>query len=363
MHVHELDTPALLVDLDRLEANMARMADLARRHSVALRPHTKTHKSPDIARMQLAAGAAGITCAKLGEAEVMAQAGVDDILIANEIIGGPKFERLIALARRVRACVAVDSLPGAEALNDALRRAGQELDVVIEINCGQNRCGVLPGEPALELAQQVAGCDHLRLRGLMTHGGHAYNQTSREAIEEIGRQEGVVMVETAELLRRHGIPVDTVSVGSTPTALYCSAVPGVTEMRPGTYVFYDLTQKDLFACSEDDWALSVLATVVSHPAPDRVVVDAGKKALTSDPRGRTGKAGGYGWIPEKRATVARLSEEHGVIESTGAFEIGEKVRIIPNHACVVVNMFDEMYGIRGTRVERTFEIAARGKMR
>ncbi len=368
MHLQQLDTPALLIDLDRLEANIARMAALAKSHGVNLRPHTKTHKCPEIAKMQIAAGASGITCAKLGEAEAMAAAGIDDILIANEIIGEQKFKRLIELSTKAKVCAAVDSVFGAQSLNAALAQArrggqaGQTLEVVIEINCGQNRAGVLPGEETLQLANNLVQFKQLTLRGLMTHGGHAYNQTSREAIEKIGREEGRVMVETAERLRRNGIPVETVSVGSTPAARYCAAAPGVTEIRPGTYVFYDLTQVDLFACELDDCALAVLATVISCPSKHRAVIDAGKKAFTSDPRGRSGKEGGYGWVVEKEVAITRLSEEHGVIESDARFEIGEKVRILPNHACVVVNQFDEMYGVRTGRVEQVFKIAGRGKM-
>ncbi|MFQ5483048.1 MAG: alanine racemase [Nitrospinaceae bacterium] len=235
-------------------------------------------------------------------------------------------------------------------------------DVVIEINSGQNRAGVLPGDQTLQLAQEVAGLKHLNLRGLMTHGGHSYIQTSEEAIKKIGLQEGRVMVETARLLRQNRIPVETVSTGSTPTARYCGSVTGVTEIRPGTYVFNDLTQIDLFACTLKDCALSVLATVTSRPAANRVVLDAGKKALSSEPAGRAGKKGGYGFIPEKSKVISRLSEEHSVIETDTDFDIGEKVHIIPNHACVVVNLFDEMYGIRNDRVEKVFKIEARGKM-
>ncbi|NIR50176.1 D-TA family PLP-dependent enzyme [candidate division KSB1 bacterium] len=362
MHYQELDTPALLIDLDRMEANLNRMASVAKKCSVDLRPHTKTHKCPEIAKMQSDAGAVGITCAKLGEAEVMAEAGLDDILIANEIIGTKKFERLKDLSKKARLCVAVDSIYGAESLNAALEQDGQTLDVVIEINCGQNRAGLLPGKPALDLAQKIGQLKHVNLRGLMTHGGHSYNESSKEGIQKIGQHEGSVMVETAELLRKNGIEVETVSTGSTPTAQYCGSVDGVTEIRPGTYIFYDLTQIDLFACALKDCALFVLATVTSHPAPDRIILDAGKKALTSDPASRSGGKGGYGFLPEKNSLIRRLSEEHGIIESDAEFEIGEKVRIIPNHACVVVNMFDEMYGIRNSQVEKVFTIEGRGRM-
>lgn len=361
MQLQNLDTPALLIDLDRMESNISRMADFTKRRGIDLRPHTKTHKCPEIAKQQLAAGAVGITCAKVGEAEVMAAAGVDNILIANEIIGEQKFKRLLELARNAKICIAVDSEYGAKSLNKALEAAQQSLEVVIEINCGQDRAGVLPGEAALELAKKVVQCSHLKLRGLMTHAGHSHNEVTEEAIKKIGTEEGTLMVQTADLLRQNGIPIETVSTGSTPTVQYCT-VEGVTEIRPGTYVFYDLTQKDLFACELEDCALSVLATVTSTPAADRVVVDAGKKALTSEPHGRAGKNSGYGLILEHGATVNRLSEEHGVIFTDSRLEIGEKVRIIPNHACVVVNMFDEMYGIRDRRVENIFRIEGRGKM-
>jgi len=362
MHYSQLDTPALLIDLVRLQANINKMAALADRNNVALRPHTKTHKCPEIAKLQVARGARGITCAKLGEAEVMAAAGLDDILIANQIIGETKYERLLSLSRKVRICVAVDSVVGIRELHSFFVAAGQMLDVMIEINCGQNRAGVLPGNEALELARLVSELESLRLRGLMTHGGHSYNETSREAIATIGQHEGKVMVETATLLRNAGVDVDTVSTGSTPTAPYCAGVPGVTEIRPGTYIFCDLTQAELFACKREDCALSVLATVTSRPAADRTIVDAGKKSLTSDPAGRTGNNTGYGFVLEKNATLTRLSEEHGIIDAAVDCRIGEKVRILPNHVCVVVNMFDEMYGIRQGQVETTFKVAGRGKL-
>jgi len=362
MQFKELDTPALLINLDCMERNISQMADFARRQGIDLRPHTKTHKCPEIAKMQLNAGAVGITCAKISEAEIMAAGGLKDILIANEIIGAQKFKRLIELAKKVRLCIAVDSEFGVKSLNQALEQAEQTLEVVIEINCGQNRAGVLPGEATLALAKKIADCSRLKLRGLMTHGGHSYNEISKEGIEEVGIREGTVMVESADLLRQNGISVETVSTGSTPTAQYCGSVEGVTEIRPGTYVFYDLTQTELFACSPEDCALSVLATVTSTPAADRVVVDAGKKALTSDPRGRAGQNGGFGFIPEKGVSITKLSEEHGVIQTDSKFAIGEKVRIIPNHACVVVNMFDELHGIRNGQVEKVFRIEGRGKM-
>jgi D-serine deaminase-like pyridoxal phosphate-dependent protein len=347
-----------------LEANISNMAAFAKSQGVHLRPHTKTHKCPEIAKMQMEAGAVGITCAKIGEAEAMAAAGLHDILIANEIIGEIKFKRLIELSKQVKLCVAVDSVFGAQSLNSAFEQANRTLEVVIEINCGQNRCGVLPGEDALKLAKEIVQFNHLRLRGLMTHAGHVYHQTTREGVQKVGLHEGKIMVETAELLRKNDIPVEVVSTGSTPTAKYCGSVKGVTEIRPGNYVFYDLTQIDLFSCTLQDCALSVLATVSSRPTENRTVIDAGKKALTPEPLRGAEKigGGGFGFIQEKNATLTHLSEEHGVIESQVDFEIGEKVRITPNHACVVVNMFDELYGIREGQVEKVFKIEGRGKL-
>ncbi len=362
MDYSELDTPALLIDLDRMERNISGMADLARRHIVALRPHTKTHKCPDIAKIQIENGAVGITCAKIGEAEVMVRAGVTDIVIANEVIGEQKYRRLLALLDKANVCVAVDSEFGANGLNAALAAANLKIDVMVEVNCGQDRSGVLPGEHTLQIARYVQGLPQLRLRGLLTHGGQAYNKGSIAEIAEVGQHEGQVLVETADLLRKNGIEVSTVSVGSTPTVNYCSSVPGVTEIRPGTYVFNDLTQVELFASKIKDCALSVLATVTSKPAADRVILDTGKKSLTADTAGRLGHAKGFGLIPAKNTVISRLSEEHGVIISETDFTIGEKVRIIPNHACVVVNMFEAMYGVRGQEVERTFTVAGRGKV-
>jgi len=362
MRYTDIDTPALLVDLDRMEANITRMADLAKRHGVNLRPHTKTHKCPDLAKLQVESGATGITCAKIGEAEVMAAAGLDDILIANEIVGEHKLWRLLKLAQKCKLCVAVDSEFGAGTLNQALEQTQQTLDVVIEVNCGQDRCGVLPGGPALKLAKQIAEFSQLRLAGLMSHGGHVYHATTREDVERIGRHEGRVMVETAELLRSNGISIDVVSTGSTAAADSCARVEGVTEIRPGTYIFYDLTQVDLCACALEDCALSVLATVISRPSPRRTVLDAGKKTLTSEPGGRTGNNGAFGFLPAHNCIISRLSEEHAIIESDCEFAIGEKVKIIPNHVCVVVNMFDKMYGIRNGEAERMLNITARGKV-
>jgi len=359
MHLKDIDTPALLVDLDRLEDNLVRMKNLAENNNVHLRPHTKTHKSPEIAKMQIEKGANGITCAKISEAEIMAEAGLDDILIANEIIGAIKHRRLIDLAENIKLCVAVDSLFGIQTLAAAFSAAERQIEVVIEINCGQDRCGVAPGPQVLELAVEIQRQRGLQLRGLMSHGGHAYNQNGQAEIEKVGLAESNTIVDLAELLRSNDIEVNTLSVGSSPAAQYCAAVPGITEIRPGTYVFNDRTQVALQACATENCALSVLATVMSKPTASRAVIDAGRKVLTSD-MARPGEGAGFGWVVEKNSTVTRLSEEHGMIDADAKFEIGEKVNVIPNHVCVVVNMLNKIYGVRNGNVEHIFEVAGRG---
>ena len=361
-----LDTPCLVVDLDRLERNLAEMAEYARTHGLALRPHLKTHKTAEIARMQQAHGVVGFTCAKVGEAEAFAAAGVlDDVLIAYQIVGDRKIERLLRLAERVRVTVAVDSVAVAEPLSRAALARGMRLDIVIEVDTGLRRAGVEPGEPVLRLAREIIEMPGLRLRGLMTHEGHAGRASTTEELEGLARMAGEAMVASAELLRREGIPVDVVSVGSTPAAFATTRVPGITEMRPGTYVFYDAAAFRFGRIGPDRVALRVLATVISRPAPDRAVIDAGSKTLTYDPPppGRTG----YGYVVEyPDAVISRLSEEHGVIEfppGTKGPQVGERIEIIPNHVCPVVNLQDELFVVREGEFVGTWRVIARGCVR
>lgn len=356
---HE-NTPAVVVDLDRLERNIREMADFAAQNRVALRPHVKTHKSPAIAKMQLAAGARGITVATLREAEAMAAAGCDDILMAYTVVGPDKYHRLIELARRVRLAVAVDSSRGARPLSEAFSNAGISLDVMVEVDTGQHRCGVLPGTDAARLATEVAALPGLHLRGIMTHEGHSYLQQDADAIARTARDAGEEMRKTAEEIRTHGISVPVISMGSTPTARLVGLEPGVTEIRPGNYVFYDMTQVTLGVVPYERCSLRVRCRVISRPAPDRAVIDAGSKTLSSD-RGKYGAvAEGYGLVlkgdaPIPGAVLERLSEEHGVmaIPAGTTLEVGDIVEVIPNHACPVVNLADTMIGVRnGENVER-----------
>jgi D-serine deaminase-like pyridoxal phosphate-dependent protein len=299
----------------------------------------------------------------------MARHGLDDIQVANQVIGATKIGRLLDLAEYLgptgRISCAVDSLAGAAALSAACVRRGVRLGVLVEVDSGLHRCGLASVGDVAALSRAVMGLDGLDLLGLLTHAGHAYGAKTPEDVRRIGTHEGALLAGMAETLRRGGIPIGTVSVGSTPTARHAGEVAGVTELRPGNYIFNDMTQVALGVASMDQCGLTVLATVISTPAPGRAVLDAGAKALALD-KGAQGSTllQGHGTILGKRATLARLSEEHGVIEHQGEqFVIGEKVRIVPNHACPVVNLFDYAWLVEGEKIVGRVGIAARGKMR
>lgn len=365
--VEELDTPALVVDEDRLDDNIRRMAEFARQHGVALRPHVKAHKTPEIAHRQIRAGAIGITVAKLGEAEVMADAGIDDILVAYPIVGPAKVDRLLALARKVKVSTIVDSLEGATPLSEAFAASGMALDVLIKVDTGLGRCGLPPGEPVVSFAREVSRLPGLRFRGICTHAGHAYGARNDDERRRIGREEGQIMAETARLLTAAGYPPQIVSVGSTPTATISGTIPGVTEIRPGNYAFNDAIQIALGSALPSQVSLFVLCRVISHPAPDRAIIDAGSKTFGLDAGAHgTRLVSGYGRIVNKEdIVIERLSEEHGILrlppgEST--VRIGELFRVVPNHACSVVNNFDQLAVVSGGMVKDYWRVAARGKL-
>lgn len=356
--LHDLDTPALVVDLDALESNIAEMAEVARTAEVRLRPHTKTHKCPAIARMQVDAGASGITVAKLGEAEVMADAGFDDILVAYPIFGAAKLARLRALMR-ASVRVTTDSVEVAEGLGSIGRDLGRDVPVLVEVDTGLHRLGRPPGEPTVELVSEISRIQGVEVLGLLTHAGHAYASADALALRAIAEREGQALVATTELCERAGIPLREISVGSTPTARIVAGVAGVTEVRPGTYVFNDGNMVGLGVASEATCAASVLATVISRPAPDRFVIDAGTKSLAAD-------GGGLGAIRGRPGlSLEFLSEEHGVGRCSGGEDvaIGDRVEVIPVHICPCVNLFDVAYGVRGGEVVEELEIAGRGKVR
>lgn len=370
MNKRELDTPALLVDVSGLARNIARMQELAHGFGVRLRPHTKTHKSPRIAQWQVEAGAAGITVAKLGEAEVMAEAGLDDILIANQVIGEEKTRRLASLADRVRLALLVDSEEGVRQADAAAGAAGATIDVLIEIDTGKGRCGLADISDIARIAELVSGRRHLRLRGVETHEGHVAGGGDPETMRRLAREAGRRAVHIAEDLRGRGHEVSEISVGSTPAAPYTAAVEGITEMRPGTYVFNDVNQMAIGQATADDCSLRVLATVISRPAADRAVLDAGSKSLFSEPV-RNNFAlpdySGYGHIPaHPRVRITSLSEEHAVVHlppGTAFPGVGGKVEIIPNHVCPAVNLHDTLHVVEGDDVVERWPVAARGRIR
>ena len=359
--VNDVPTPAVLIDVDVLERNVARMAQRARAAGVRLRPHAKTHKLLEVGRLQLGAGARGLSLAKTSEAEVFAAAGFDDIFVAYPVVGADKGRRLLALADRIRLAVGVDSVEGARTLGTVFAAAGRRLDVRLKVDTGLHRVGVLP-EQAIGVARAIADVPGLELKGVFTHAGHAYGETDAQGVAAVGHHEGGTLSAVAEALRGAGLEIAEVSVGSTPTARHAMTVAGVTECRPGNYVYNDATQVSLGTCALEDCAMTVIATVVSVPAPDRAVLDAGSKTVSSDPL--RPRAEGHGWVLGRKARLAKLSEEHGVlaVEDGERFRVGERVQVLPNHACVVSNLHDRVLAVRGERVEAEWRVAARGRV-
>jgi D-serine deaminase-like pyridoxal phosphate-dependent protein len=358
----EADTPALLVDLDRLDANIAEMASLARQAGVDLRPHFKTHKSVAIARRQIAAGAIGVTVAKLDEAAALIDGGVTDILLAHQVVGPPKLGRAMELASRSRLTLAVDGIEGARAISGAAVGVGLRIPVSIEIDCGLRRCGVRAADAAA-LASALSDLPGITLDGVFTHAGNSYAATSREQIEAIALDEAAAVREAAEGIRATGLAVRVTSAGSTPTAELVVREPGVTELRAGNYVFYDAMQVALGTIPADRPALTVSAVVVSRPTPERAVIDAGSKTFGLD-KGAHGLmvVDTYGHVLGVDASLDRLSEEHGIltVRAESTLAVGDHVRIVPNHACAVGNLGRVYFGVRDGIIEEIIPIDSAG---
>jgi D-serine deaminase-like pyridoxal phosphate-dependent protein len=351
----QVDTPSLLVDLDRLEANIQRMADFAAEHTVALRPHIKTHKCPEVARLQREAGAVGFTCAKVSEAEVFARAGFTDLLIANQITGPVKIDRLTDLAREARLTAAVDNPDNLVNLDRACADKGVRLGVLVEVDLGMKRCGVQPGPAVLELAAQAEDLSHLDFRGLQAYEGHLVLLEDPDERAEQVREAFRPLEQVIADLEAAGLSPEMVSGGGTGTYDTAGAETPLTELQVGSYVFMDATYGPLRP--EFAPALSVSSTVVSRPVPERLVTDAGLKALTSE----------FGW-PELlggiQAEMNYLSEEHGVLTLADPgrveLEAGDRVRFRPSHVCTTVNLHDQLIVHRDGRVVDVWPIAARG---
>lgn len=360
------DTPEIVLDLDVVRANIDRAAATARELGVAMRPHTKTHKLPQIARMQLEAGAVGVQVAKLGEAEVMAEHGIENILVGYPIVGERKLARLADLAERVSISVTIDSDEVAAGVSCIARERGLTIRALLELDTGLRRLGVLPGPGAADIAERIAALPGIELVGVFTHEGHVYTQ-GRDAGEKerLTREACQAAVDTAEDIRSRGLPAPIVSVGSAGTFRFAVRCPGVTEVRPGTYVFNDRSQIAQGAATHDDLAAFVITTVVARPAPDRVVVDAGTKVLTSDRMLVADPPPSFGWVwGHDDWDVVRLSEEHGVLEvpPEADVRVGDRLAIVPNHVCPTINLAGAVTVVEGGQVVAQWPVAARGKV-
>jgi D-serine deaminase-like pyridoxal phosphate-dependent protein len=360
--IEDLDTPCLVIDLDRMDQNIRNWQEAVNHTTAKLRPHVKTHKVPAIAQMQLAAGAHGITVAKVSEAEVFAANGCTDIFIAYPVIGLQKWQRAASLARDVTLTVGVESAYGAQGLSAAAAAAGTTIRVRVEIDTGLHRSGVQPGDAAA-LCQLIQSLPGLDLDGIFSVRRTSFAGAAGRDVAEVGRAEGEEMVALADGLRRAGIPIREVSVGSTPTARYAAQVPGVTEVRPGTYIFGDYMLSARGVIDEDDVALSILCTVVSRPGADTATVDGGSKTFSGDIFPGRLNLPGYARAVGMDAVVESLSEEHGVVRlSAGADpQVGDRIAFQPIHVCPTVNLSDELIGMRDDRVEQVWPILARGK--
>ena len=358
MHKTELDTPALLIDLDKMEANIQTMADYFTTVNAMLRPHVKTHKTPIISHKQIAAGAIGVTCAKLGEAEAVIHAGIRDVLIANQVVGAQKIARLINLAKHAEIMVAVDNPQNVQAISEAAVAKGATVRMLVEVNIGMDRCGVEPGKPTLELAEQIGKSPNLKFEGLMGYEGHTVAKPDRVERDAAARKAIQLLVEAKHYVEKRGVEVSIMSGGGTGTFNITGSIPEMTEVQAGSYVFMDSTYRNVKGVGEQfNCSLSVLATVVSRPDPNRMIVDTGLKVLAKEfgipqPIGVTG------------VEMTGLSEEHGKMQVSDvnvSLTPGDKIEILPTHCCTTVNLHDKYYGIRNGIVESVWDIAARGK--
>ena len=355
---NELDTPAFLVDAEIMESNIAKMAAYFSDKPAGLRPHMKHHKCPTIALKQIAAGAVGVCCQKLGEAEAMADGGVKDILITYEVLGRSKIQRLIALSQRTNLLVNVDDAGNVADLSDAATAANTTLGILVDVNCGQNRCGVDPGGPAVELARVVSRSPNLELRGICGYEGHLQAVAEREDRTLRARQAMEQVVATAEAIRREGISCDIVSSGGTGTYNITGDFPGITEVQAGSYVFMDAAYRRVM----DDFQVAgtILTTVVSRTTPDRAVLDCGMKGLSTDQ-----------WPPEivgmPGVQVRSVSDEHLSVNLTDddsrQLRPGDKVELVPGHNDTTVHLHSHLFALRQGKLEQVWEVAGRGRIR
>lgn len=372
MTLASLRTPTVLVDQQKFERNIERMQAAADARHIRLRPHAKTHKSTDIAHIQVARGAVGICCAKLGEAEIFANAGIADIRVPYPI-NPVNASRVLVLLNRTHFSFIVDDVGVATEWSRIFADASEKVDVLVKVDVGLHRCGIDPeADGAAEFIARVAELPGLAFRGLLSHAGHAYGAVSDAETAAIAATEARLLSTLKEKAAGAGVPVEEISVGSTPTSRYSLREAGITELRPGNYVYYDRTQVGLGSASWEDCALTVLSRVVSRPASDRLILDAGSKTLTTDLARGSGDVSGYGAVlesldgtqPNPGLLIERLSEEHATvrIRRESSLRPGDLVRIVPNHACVVSNMVDDAWLVSGDTPLERLDISARGRI-
>lgn len=351
----EVDTPALVLDKTKLQRNIRRMADFAAGGPAKLRPHAKTHKCVEIAKLQLDAGAIGITCAKLGEAEALAAGGIPDILIANQIVGPLKIARLVNLARRCSVTVAVDDADNVAQLSSAAVAAGVTLRVFVEVNVGMDRCGVEPGAPALALARQVDAAPGLVFAGLQAYAGHLQNVTPFEERAARARADMSKALTAKDYIEAAGLKVTDVSGCGTGTHTVTGRLPWMTELQVGSYATMDAQYASVGGADYEN-ALTVLVTVISRPRPDKAIIDAGLKAVTPEFGDPTILVDGATWFD--------FSEEHGEVMLAGAAQelrVGDKVELIPRHGCTTVNLYDKYHVVEEGELVDIWKVAARGR--
>lgn len=357
--IDELDTPALCLDLDVLEANMRKMAEICRSHGVAWRPHSKAHKSPEIAKREIAAGALGVTCAKLGEAEVMAAGGVRDILVANQIVGPHKMRRLAELTRHADVVVAVDHREQVEPMSKAVSAAGGKLRVIVEVDIGLHRAGVAPGEPTLRLAEFIAEQPGLELAGIMGYEGHLLTLEDPQQKDQQIRQALAILAETKAAFERAGLPCPIVSAGGTGSFAITVDCPGVTELQAGGLIFMDAFYRTRCNVTQFDYAMKLVTTVVSRPTPERAIVDAGRKSQNVEVCAPM-------ILGREDIKYVRLSAEHGQFElgpTAQGLRIGDRLQLIPGYSDLTSVLHDEFYVFSGGRLAAIWPLLGRGKIR
>lgn len=360
-----IDTPALLIDYDIMMKNLRAMQKKADDAKIKLRPHIKTHRMPELAKLQLKEGACGITVAKVGEAEVMAENGLTDIFIANEIVGITKLERIRNLHRKISIRLGVDNQFQVDQLEEVFENEEKPIEVLMELEVGENRSGVITDAQITELALYIKNKKHVSLKGIFSHEGHSYKAKNAAECRRVSTESQIGTIRAAGLIKESGTEIDTVSIGATPSLMHTGIVDGITEIRPGTYIFMDVGQGSAI----DDFskcAATVLVTVISKPTGERVVLDAGAKALTSQNRAE-GICATYGFGLVKNSDNVRLGgvfDEHGLICDKAfreIIQIGDKIEIIPNHICPTCNLYEKAYLVSNNKLLKEVPVLCRGK--